>query len=343
MAQNELIYMHRALELARLGLGLVSPNPMVGCVIVHEGRIIGEGFHRQYGGPHAEVHAVNAVKDQHLLAQSTVYVTLEPCAHFGLTPPCAALLARHKVKKVVVATVDPNPLVAGKGLDMLRQAGIEVTLGTLAEEATSLNKRFFTAIQLGRPYIILKWAQTADGFIARPNFDSRWISNALSRKLVHKWRAEEDAILVGKNTARYDNPVLNVRDWAGKNPLRVVIDHHLRLDQDLHLFDGTIPTICYNLHKHLESDMLSYVQLDEASFLPQLLQHLHGRAVRSLMVEGGATTLADFIDAGLWDEARVFNAPACFGSGIRAPQLKQATFDGKEDIAGDTLTYFVKQ
>ena len=200
--------MQRALELARLGLGNVSPNPMVGCVIVKDGKIIGEGHHEQYGGPHAEVNAVQAVKDQSLLPQSTAYVTLEPCSHFGKTPPCADLLVRHQVKRVVICNEDPNPLVAGQGIERLRNAGIEVEIGLLREEGRVLNRRFFTAFEKKRPYVILKWAQTTDGFVARENYDSKWISNTYSRQLVHKWRAEEDAILVGTNTARYDNPSL---------------------------------------------------------------------------------------------------------------------------------------
>jgi diaminohydroxyphosphoribosylaminopyrimidine deaminase/5-amino-6-(5-phosphoribosylamino)uracil reductase len=223
--------MSRALELARLGFGKVSPNPMVGCIIVCEGKIIGEGFHQQYGGPHAEVNAIHSVKDKTLLKQSTVYVTLEPCAHYGKTPPCAKLLVEHLVKKVIISNVDPNPLVSGKGIEILRSAGIEVETGLLEQEGLELNKRFFKSIRENAPYIILKWAQTADGFIARDDFDSKWISNKISRKLVHKWRSEEDAILVGKNTAKYDNPTLNVRDWVGKDPLRIVIDHELVLDQ----------------------------------------------------------------------------------------------------------------
>jgi diaminohydroxyphosphoribosylaminopyrimidine deaminase/5-amino-6-(5-phosphoribosylamino)uracil reductase len=334
------IYMHRAMELARLGFGNVSPNPMVGCVIVCEDKIIGEGFHQQYGGPHAEVNAISSVKDKDLLRRSTVYVSLEPCAHFGKTPPCANLLVKHQVKKVVISNVDPNPLVAGKGINIIKNGGVEVETGLMEQEGADLNKRFFKSIEKKRPYVILKWAQTADGFIARENYDSKWISNDISRKLVHKWRAEEDAILVGKNTAMYDNPSLNVRDWVGKDPLRIVIDHELRLDRGLNLFDKTIPTICYSLRSSSKEDNLELVKLPAPDFLTGLLHDLHQRSIQSVIVEGGASTINSFIAAGLWDEARVFEAPVCFGAGIGAPRLRDAAFDGREEINGDILTYF---
>lgn len=335
--------MNRAMELARLGFGNVSPNPMVGCVIVYEDKIIGEGFHQQYGGPHAEVNAVNAVKDKSMLAKSTVYVTLEPCAHYGKTPPCAELLTKHKVRKVVIANLDPNPLVAGKGVEILKNADIEVESGMLEADGLDLNKRFFKSFIHKKPYIILKWAETADGFVARKNFDSKWISNEFSRKLVHKWRAEEDAILVGKNTAKYDNPSLNVRDWEGDDPTRIVIDHQLQLDEKLNLFNAAIPTICYNLKQSSEEKNLTFVQLTEENFNDELLDDLHKRNIQSVIIEGGASTLNKFINAGLWDEARVFLSSTCFGDGILAPQLIGAEFDGKEEIMGDTLTYFKRK
>ena len=335
--------MHRAMELARLGFGNVSPNPMVGCVIVHENKIIGEGFHQQYGGPHAEVNAINSVVDKSLLFESTVYVTLEPCAHFGLTPPCAELLVTHQVGKVVISNVDPNPLVAGKGIEILKKGGIEVEKGLLMEEGSDLNKRFFKSINEKRPYIILKWAETADGYIARKNYDSKWISNEFSRKLVHKWRAEEDAVLVGKNTAKFDNPSLNVRDWEGKDPLRIVIDHQLKLNKNLTLFNKEIPTICYNLNVSSEEKNLHFVKLSKEDFIIKLLNNLHEREIQSIIVEGGAATINSFIDAGIWDEARVFQASTCFGDGIAAPQIKDAEFDGKEEVMGDILCYFKRK
>jgi len=239
-------YMLRAIELAELGRGGARPNPMVGCVIVHEGRIIGEGFHQLYGGPHAEVNAIRSVEDKSLLPFAIVYVTLEPCAHFGKTPPCADLLIDHRVKKVVIGAMDSNPLVGGKGVEKLRNAGIKVETGLLEEKIRRQNIRFFTVMEKKRPYVLLKWAQTQDGFVARSNFDSKWISNEYSRQLVHKWRAEEHAIMVGTQTAHYDNPILNVRSFVGQNPVRIMIDKKLTLDPNSYLFDRSQPTICYN-------------------------------------------------------------------------------------------------
>jgi len=319
---NHTLYMRRALELAEWGRGYVSPNPKVGCVIVHQDRIIGEGWHRAYGGPHAEVHAINSVENQSLLPESTVYVTLEPCAHWGKTPPCANLLEEKKVKKVIIAAVDSNPLVGGKGIEILKNAGIAVETGVLEEKARWQNRRFFTQIEKQRPYVILKWAQTEDGLVARENFDSKWISNAQSRQLVHKWRAEEDAILVGKNTAAYDNPRLDVRDWVGKNPIRVVLDSHLGLPKNLNLFDQSIPTLIFNTVKSETIENLEWIRLSEIN--PKvILKELHSRKIQSLIVEGGSQVLSQFIESGLWDEARVFTAPTRFDRGIAAPTLNQ--------------------
>ncbi|MEQ9304007.1 MAG: bifunctional diaminohydroxyphosphoribosylaminopyrimidine deaminase/5-amino-6-(5-phosphoribosylamino)uracil reductase RibD, partial [Marinoscillum sp.] len=319
----------------------VSPNPIVGCVIVHEGKIIGEGYHRQFGGPHAEVHAVEAVLDKDLLRESTVYVTLEPCSHFGKTPPCADLLVSYKVKKVVICNVDPNPMVSGRGIDKLRTAGTEVVVGLLQEEGLEVNKRFFTAVIKKRPYIILKWAQTADGFVARENFDSKWISNQYSRQLVHKWRSEEDAILVGKNTAQYDNPSLTTRDWHGRNPIRVVIDRNMELNADLHLFDGSTETICFTEQNSVDMQNLHFVCQEEITPL-SVLAELHHRDIQSVIIEGGSNTLQRFIDANLWDEARVFISTNTFGRGINAP-----VFSGKllseEDIFADQLKIYTNQ
>jgi diaminohydroxyphosphoribosylaminopyrimidine deaminase / 5-amino-6-(5-phosphoribosylamino)uracil reductase len=331
----DLKYMERALQLAEQGRGRVSPNPMVGCVIVHNDKIIGEGYHQQYGGPHAEVNAINSVQNPDLLTQSTCYVSLEPCAHHGKTPPCADLLVEKGVKRVVVGVMDANPLVGGKGVGKLRNAGIEVITGVIEKEAKDLNARFFTMIEKQRPYIILKWAQTADGFVARKNFDSKWISSEQSRMMVHQWRAEEDAILVGTNTAQYDNPQLNVRDWAGKSPIRLVIDKTLRLPQVLHLFDGSIPTIVYNLQLNEERENLGLVKLPENQFLEALLSDLHQRKIQSLFVEGGSQLLNSFLELGLWDEARVFESETTFGEGIIAPKIKTAQTSQiqlKEDV-----------
>ena len=319
---NPSLFMQRALDLAERGKGAVCPNPMVGCVLVHEGKIIGEGYHEQYGGPHAEVNAIASVTDPKLLEETTAYVSLEPCSHYGKTPPCANLLIEKGIKSVVVATLDPNPLVAGKGVKLLEEAGISVQVGLLEQEAKWQNRRFFCQQEKHRPYLILKWAQTQDAFIARENFDSKWISCSQSRQLVHQWRAEEQAILVGKNTALHDNPRLNVRDWTGSDPIRVVLDSKLELPADLHLFDQQIPTLCYNLLKSEKLTNLEWVQLPQLS--PEaLLTDLHARQIQSVLIEGGTQTITQFLAAGLWDEARVFTAPIQFERGIAAPKLTQ--------------------
>ena len=331
-SHTDQFYMQRALELALNGQGSVSPNPLVGCVIVKNDRIIGEGWHKQYGGPHAEVHAVQSVDSDELIAGGTVYVNLEPCAHYGKTPPCAELLISKQVSRVVIANKDPNPLVAGKGLAMLKEAGIEVVTGVLEDQGQELNRRFFTYIEKKRPYVILKWAQTADGFIARKDFDSKWISGELSRKLVHKWRAEEDAIMVATHTARYDNPRLDVRDWSGRNPLRVVIDKKLELSPSLHLFDSSTPTLLYNTVKTETTDNLEWVRVDEHDMLDNILNDLYSRNIQSVIVEGGAALHKNFVDEYIWDEARVFISPNTFGGGIDAARI---TSPYTEDRVGD--------
>lgn len=340
MLSMESIYMRRALELAALGGGHVSPNPMVGCVIVHQGKIIGEGWHKAYGQAHAEVNAIDSVEDKALLKESDVYVTLEPCAHYGKTPPCADLLAEHQVRSVTIAATDTNPLVGGKGIERLKSAGVLVKTGLLESECRGLNKRFFTYMEKQRPYVMLKWAETADGFIARGNFDSKWISSAYSRRLVHKWRAEEAAILVGTNTAHYDNPSLTVRDWSGKNPVRVVIDRHLRLNSSLHLFDRLVPTLCYNLVRNAYEDNLELIKLEEENFVQQLLQDLYKRKISSVMVEGGTSVLNLFIQQGLWDEARIFRSFSTFGKGIEAPPMKATLVHQERLPGGDMLAIY---
>ncbi|MDX2305695.1 MAG: bifunctional diaminohydroxyphosphoribosylaminopyrimidine deaminase/5-amino-6-(5-phosphoribosylamino)uracil reductase RibD [Microscillaceae bacterium] len=315
------LFMQRALDLATLGHGRVSPNPMVGCVIVDaQNQVIAEGWHQRYGQAHAEVNALNAVADPTILPQSTLYVNLEPCAHYGKTPPCAEAIIQHQLGRVVVANADPNPLVAGKGLLMLKEAGIKVQEGVLEEEGYQLNKRFFTFMEKKRPYVILKWAETADGFMARENFDSRWISNLLSRKIVHKWRSEEDAIMVGKNTARFDNPKLTVRDWSGRNPLRIVVDRHLELSPNLIIFNGETPTICYNSIKNEQKPNLDYVKIQGKDFLNSMMQDLYQRKVSSVIVEGGSFLLNLLYEQNIWDEAHVFKSGFSFKNGIKAPR-----------------------
>jgi diaminohydroxyphosphoribosylaminopyrimidine deaminase/5-amino-6-(5-phosphoribosylamino)uracil reductase len=304
--------MLRALELAKMGRGSVSPNPMVGCVIARDGVIIGEGWHKKFGEPHAEVNAIASIKDKKLLGASVVYVNLEPCSHHGKTPPCVDLLLEHQVKKVVVSNLDINPLVGGNGIRKLKDNQVEVVTGVLQKAGNELNKRFFTFMAKNRPFVLLKWAETADGFIAHENYESKWITHEHSRQLVHRWRSEEDAVLVGTRTARHDDPRLNVRDWVGRNPVRVVIDRFLRLSDQLHLFDRSQPTLCYNLSRHEEHKNLAMVRLGEENFLGEMLQDMYQRGIQSVMVEGGAETLKNFIDKGLWDEARVFRAPRVF-------------------------------
>lgn len=332
-------FMRRAMELARIGQGSVSPNPLVGSVIVHEGKIIGEGWHKKHGAPHAEVNAVNSVENKNLLSESALYVNLEPCSHHGKTPPCADMLIRHQIKKVVVGNLDSNPLVAGNGIRKLRDAGVEVTTGILEKEGRELNKRFFTWIEEKRPYIVLKWAQTTDGFIARENYDSKWISNDYSRQLVHKWRTEEDGILVGSGTVRYDNPQLNVRDWSGRNPVRIVIDRFLKLDHRLQVFDGSQKTIFYNLLQHQDEPGFQMIRIDEENFFINLLDDLYKQKIQSVMIEGGYQILNAFIQANLWDEARLFISTKTFGKGIAAPTIGGSLAE-QETVMGDLLQIY---
>jgi len=333
-------FMQRALELASLGLGSVSPNPMVGCVIVHEGKVIGEGFHQKYGEAHAEVNAIKDVKDHSLLRDCTAYVTLEPCAHHGKTPPCADLLISKNVGKVVIACRDPFEKVDGKGIEKLQKAGVEVQLGMLEDEAIKINKRFFTFHQQKRPYVILKWAQTKDGFLARENGDSKWISNAYSRQLVHKWRTEEAAILVGKNTAITDNPSLTARDWKGRNPTRVLLDRTLQVPQNNVLFNEEAPTIIFNTVKDHAEGTNSWIKLDDLT-PQQILAHLYEEKIQSIIIEGGSQVLNSFIESDCWDEARVFTSAKEFSEGIKAPILKGNTV-GEHSIQGDKLTITYK-
>lgn len=327
MEGQDFFYMQRALDLARLGMGSVSPNPMVGAVIVHNNAIIGEGWHKRYGGPHAEVEAVQSVKEPALLRESTMYVTLEPCSHYGKTPPCADLVVNSGFKKVVVGMLDPNPLVAGRGLAKLRQAGIEVKIGVLESKAIALNKRFLTNMESKRPFVVLKWAQSADGYIA-PSLTAqkseKQISNKVSRQLVHKWRAEEDAIMVGFNTLLHDNPKLDVRYWmAHKQPIRVTLEDREMLDVgEYHFFDGTQTSIVYNFHREDLASHVRYFRLEEreASIL-QLLEGLYKQGIGSILVEGGRKLLDKFLKANLWDEARICTSPKTLGVGIQAPIL----------------------
>ncbi|MBL4677597.1 MAG: bifunctional diaminohydroxyphosphoribosylaminopyrimidine deaminase/5-amino-6-(5-phosphoribosylamino)uracil reductase RibD [Mucilaginibacter sp.] len=345
MASPEL-YMQRCLELASLGAGSVSPNPMVGAVIVHEDRIIGEGYHQKYGEAHAEVNAVKMVTDNYdnageLLKNSTIYVSLEPCAHYGKTPPCADLIIKHQIKRVVVGCRDPFPQVDGKGIEKLQAAGIDVTVGVLEAECLQLNRRFFTRVQKHRPYIILKWAQTADSFFAPADGTQHWITGIESRKLVHQWRADEDAILVGKNTVLADNPQLNVRHAEGRSPKRVIIDRYLKLDNSYHVFDKTVETFVFNAEKFDVDDNIKYIQLEDFdNYVPQYIMYqLYLQDIQSVIIEGGAKTLQAFIDAGFWDEARVFTGSSTLDRGIRAPFISGKN-ESSQTIGNDNLQIF---
>ncbi|QEC74568.1 bifunctional diaminohydroxyphosphoribosylaminopyrimidine deaminase/5-amino-6-(5-phosphoribosylamino)uracil reductase RibD [Mucilaginibacter ginsenosidivorax] len=327
MVQHE-IFMQRCLELARLGAGQVSPNPMVGAVVVHEGKIIGEGYHQKYGQAHAEVNAIAQVtaafdNAAELLKQSTIYVSLEPCAHYGKTPPCADLIIEHQIPLVVVGTRDPFAQVDGKGIEKLKTAGIEVITGVLEKECQWLNRRFFTKVQKHRPYIILKWAQTNDGFFAPADGSQLWITGTQARKLVHKWRSEEDAILVGKNTVAIDNPQLNVRYWEGRSPKRAVIDRRLELSKEANVFDQSVETLIFNEIEFNADGKNKYIALEDFDrYVPQyILYQLYLQDIQSVIIEGGAHTLQVFIDAGLWDEARIFTGKTVLSKGIKSPQI----------------------
>lgn len=297
--------MYRCIQLAKCGEAGAPPNPMVGAVVVCNGRIIGEGFHRRCGGPHAEVNAINSVTDKRLLSQSTIYVSLEPCAHYGKTPPCADLIIQSKIPRVVIGCTDPFAKVNGLGIKKLQDAGCEVKVGVLESECLELNHQFFTFHQKHRPWIILKWAQSKDGFIGACDTTNRiQFSNALTQTLVHRLRARSGAILVGTRTAILDNPTLTTRYWTGANPLRLTIDRKGCLPENLHLLDGSTPTVIYTQES-----------------IEEILNDLYNRNIQSLIVEGGTCLLQSFIDAGLWDEARIETSPICIGQGIMAPKL----------------------
>ncbi len=312
---------------------------MVGAVIVHDGLIIGEGYHQQYGQAHAEVNAVNDALSKHtsaeaLLKNATIYVSLEPCAHYGKTPPCADLIIKHRIPRVVVGCRDPFDQVNGKGIEKLQEAGIEVITRVLEEECKWLNRRFFTRVREKRPYIILKWAQTSDGFFAPADGSQFWITGKESRILVHKWRSEEDAVLVGKNTVLADNPQLNVRHWVGKSPKRVVIDRHLELKRNLNIYNQGTETLVFNGVKTDIDGKIKYIALEDFDrFVPQyILFQLYLQDIQSVIIEGGARTLNSFIEAGLWDEARIFTGKVVLGQGITA--LHITGIEGEELLSG---------
>ncbi len=343
MNNNE-FYINHCLGLALNGLGQVAPNPMVGCVIVANEKIIGEGYHQLYGQAHAEVNAINAVQDKELLKTATLYVNLEPCSHFGKTPPCADLIIASHIPRVVIGGVDSNSLVSGKGIEKLKNAGVIVEVGVLEQECKQLNYRFFTYHEKKRPYIILKWAQTRDGFIdasrTEENQKALQISNADAKKLVHKWRSMEQAIMVGTNTALLDNPQLTVREVEGKNPIRITIDKWLRIPKDFHLFDGSTPTLVFTSSDAASVNNLEYIKINfELPLVPQFIDELYKRNIQSVLVEGGEQLLNSFIQANCWDEARVFVSETKIGKGVNAPVLNTDPID-HENISGDVLLIY---
>lgn len=339
--------MQRCLQLAQLGAGSVMPNPMVGAVLVHNHMIIGEGYHQQYGQAHAEVNCINNVKeaDRHLINQSTLYVSLEPCNHFGKTPPCTDLISKHQIPEVVIACTDPFEKVNGSGIKKLQAAGIKVIEGILKEEAAELNKRFFTFHKKQRPYIILKWAQSSNLKITNENFEAIKISNEITNRLVHKWRSEEAAILVGTNTALHDNPALTTRLWPGKNPVRIVIDRQLKLPAHLQLFDGSTATIVINTIKQAESTNTFFYKIaEEENLLTALMNLLYHQQLSSLIVEGGALLLQSFIDAGLWEEARIItNNELIIDNGIQSPVLKNNKLITTEHLLSDSIQVYTNK
>lgn len=327
---NHQNFMHRCLQLAKKGLGHVAPNPMVGAVIVHNGKIIGEGYHKCFGQPHAEVNAINSVNNKQLLASSTIYVSLEPCSHYGKTPPCADLIIYHKIPNVVIGTIDSFAKVNGEGIKRLRDAGINVTVGVLEQQCRELITEFTVFNTQKRPYIILKWAQTADGFIDKIRLHSQpakpnWITDNACRSLVHKWRTQVKAIMVGTNTALYDNPKLNVRNWVGPQPVRVVTDKNLRLPPWLNLFDSSQPTIVLNSIKNEQNNNIEYIKINFDNFFDELFKVLYSRGLSSLFVEGGAQLLNSFINNGFYNEVRVFTSEIKFFDGVKAPQLNMCS------------------
>lgn len=338
--------MRRCITLARNGAGFVSPNPMVGAVVVCDDKIIGEGYHAKCGEAHAEVNAIASVRDKELLKRSTIYVSLEPCSHHGKTPPCAELIIKMQIPRVVVGSKDPFPQVAGRGIAMLRAAGIDVVEGVLKNECDELNKTFMHRHTANRPFVLLKWAQTADGYMdyKRTSEDKKKpliLSNEESRRVVHKLRSQVDAIMVGTTTALLDNPSLSVRYWSGRNPVRIVLDQNLELPKDLHLFDGSITTLVINeLKNDKEGTGLEYIRMDFSSnLLSQILSELQRRKIESLMVEGGCILLQSFIDEQLWDEARVEYAPFCIEDGVAAPVLN-GIMKGEETIKSNRIVHY---
>lgn len=322
---SDLKYMWRCLELARKGKGKTGLNPLVGSVVVHNDRIIGEGYHEKFGAAHAEVNAISSVKDKDLLPESTLYVNLEPCSHFGKTPPCSLLIKDVKIPRVVIGVKDPNPKVSGRGIAILEEAGVMVETGVLESESIHLNRRFFTNILKNRPYIILKWAESKDGFMDKIRekdspVEPTWITNQTARMLVHKWRGEEDAIFAGVNTVIMDNPELNLRDWSGKQPVRVTLDRNNRIPATAKIKNGINETIIFSNEIKNESGF-THREVSSDFNLEEMMEYLYKKEIGSILVEGGSKIIKSLLELGLWDEARVFIGRVSFGDGVKAQVL----------------------
>jgi len=337
-------FMQRCLQLADLGAGYTAPNPLVGAILVHQGRIIGEGYHQQYGEAHAEVNCLNDVQpdDRPLIPFSTMYVSLEPCCHFGKTPPCSDLILREQIPRVVIGCRDPFPMVAGKGIEKLQAGGVQVIFPLLENQSLEKNRRFITFHEKKRPYVVLKWAESANHKIAHSGGGHFRISNDWSNRLVHKWRTEEAGILIGTNTAFLDNPELTARLWPGKNPVRIVLDQNLRLPQNLKLFDGTVNTIVLNGHKDsLSANLVFKKMLPEEYVSVSILASLYNLNILSVLVEGGRVLLQSFIKAGNWDEIRIItNEEMNIPAGLSSPEFNDAKLSRSETFGSDTIRYY---
>jgi diaminohydroxyphosphoribosylaminopyrimidine deaminase (EC 3.5.4.26)/5-amino-6-(5-phosphoribosylamino)uracil reductase (EC 1.1.1.193) len=339
-------YMWRCIELAKNGRCNVAPNPMVGAVIVCEGRIIGEGYHIRCGEAHAEVNAIRSVKDESLLKRSTIYVSLEPCSHYGKTPPCADLIIEKQIPRIVIGCRDPFSQVAGRGIQKLKDAGREVIVGVLEKECRQLIRRFITFNTLHRPYIILKWAESADGFIDTERTDGKpaKLSSPLTSMLVHKNRAETTAIMIGRRTALLDNPSLTTRNWYGPNPIRIILDRTLSLPDELQIFNGEVPTLIFTGEKHPEKKNTVYATIDfSRNPLPQIMDELYRRKIQSLLVEGGSRLLQSFLDNGLWDEICIEKCPTRLHSGVKAPEICDKFSYSTEEHFGRQIRHYVSQ
>jgi diaminohydroxyphosphoribosylaminopyrimidine deaminase/5-amino-6-(5-phosphoribosylamino)uracil reductase len=342
---NEEKYMQCCLDLAQKALGYVAPNPMVGCVIVHHNKIIGEGYHQQFGEAHAEVNAINSVTNKELLKDAELYVNLEPCAHCGKTPPCTEPIIHYKIPKIFIGSLDPNPLVSGKGISQLRSVGCIVQSGILEKECMEINRRFITFHEKHRPYIILKWAETKDGFIDNDRkldaeATSTLIMNEKLKPLVHKWRSEEQAIMIGTNTAIKDNPQLDVRFGKGRNPVRIVLDKNLRIPNNFHVLDQSVKTIIFTEEEKTSSENLEYISIDfSGQLIQQILQILYKKNIQSVIIEGGTQLLQPFIDQDLWDEARIITGNKYFVNGVKAPAFS-FTHINIESFQDDRIKYF---